>query len=242
MLDALLQLVPSSMPGPAVWAVIAGGIVALATWAAGARYSASLITLGTVGLGAAAGMAAPRWTGVNLHPMATGIGGALVLGVSGYALHRLWIGLGLGLLLAIWAAAAVWTAGRDGADWQWPAWNDQGSVIEYARQTWDEAPPAVERVLPYACATAMISGLSMALMWPRLATTLMYSLGAVTAMVAGGLPLLGSGEREMPSWLPSRTWVQAGILVAIVLVGAAVQWSVSAGVAPRRRRCDDGEA
>src|SRR5688572_12193485 len=84
-----------------------GLVIALAVAAAGlllsvvgARFSRSVYALAAVAAGAWVGLRVPRWTGWELDVMATAIGGALVLGFSGYLLHRAWVGLTLGLMLA----------------------------------------------------------------------------------------------------------------------------------------------
>src|SRR5881394_1577497 len=98
--------------GPTGWMVaaisIVGVIAGLVLWLIGARFSRSIVTLIAVSIGALVGLRLPAWFSVPVGAWATAIGGALLLGISGYALHRMWVGAGLAFLLALWAGILVW--------------------------------------------------------------------------------------------------------------------------------------
>src|SRR5215218_9169883 len=108
MVQQLLPLLPKEIGQAALIAALVGTFIGVGLWLAGARFSRPLITLVTVSLGAVIGRALPGWMNWNVNSMAASVGGAVVLGMSGYVMHRVWVGLGLGLLLACWAALGTW--------------------------------------------------------------------------------------------------------------------------------------
>src|SRR4051794_30502848 len=151
---------------------IVGSLIGVAIWLLGARFSRPIITLLTVLLGATVGMHLPQWFGWNISGAGPAVGGALVLGVTGYVLHGPWVGIGLGTVLSSWAAMACWIAFRNNAGWAWPEYGADTSVLDYSRALWQALPPDVARVLPYACATAMVCGLGLAIIWPKVSLIL----------------------------------------------------------------------
>src|SRR5687768_5279625 len=104
MLQQLLALMPKEAGTFGLVVTVAGTLAGLVLWLVGARFSRPLITLCTVALGGAVGMMLPRWCGWTVNGMGTAVGGAIVLGVSGYVMHRFWVGIGLGLVMCCWAA------------------------------------------------------------------------------------------------------------------------------------------
>src|SRR5258706_13703111 len=93
--------------GESGWMVAAISIVGvlsgLVLWLIGARFSRGIVTLIAVSVGALVGLRMPAWFAVPLGAWATAVGGALLLGITGYALHRMWVGGGAALFLALWA-------------------------------------------------------------------------------------------------------------------------------------------
>ena len=89
-------------------AVAGGAVVGAVLWLAGARFSRTLVGLVTVSLGAFLGMEMPRYFGWGVSGAGPAVGMALILGLSGYIMHRFWIGVGLGTVLAAWAFLATW--------------------------------------------------------------------------------------------------------------------------------------
>jgi len=98
MLREFLALLPESLGECSLGIAIGGALLGLVLWLAGARFSRSLVTLIGVAIGTSVGMRLPGWLGWSIDGMAIGVGGAVVLGASGYLLHRSWIGLYLGAL------------------------------------------------------------------------------------------------------------------------------------------------
>jgi hypothetical protein len=87
---------------------IAGVLCGLVLWLVGARFSRGIVTLIAVSIGALVGLRLPAWFAVPLGAWATAVGGALLLGITGYALHRMWVRAGLAFLLALWSGILVW--------------------------------------------------------------------------------------------------------------------------------------
>jgi hypothetical protein len=241
LVQELLNLLPLD-PGSAGFAVaIIGSLIGAIVWLLGARFSRTIITLVTVLLGAAVGMRLPQWCGWSVSGEGTAVGGALGLGVTGYAMHRMWVGFGLGTVLCAWATMACWIGFRNGAAWTWPAWGTDTTIESYAVSLWQALPPDVARILPYACAMAMISGLAMAIIWPKTTLILAWSLIGATLLVSMGVAAVEYGQ---PQWLlkiPSPTWAQATLLGAIVSVGALVQWKLGPKPAAKspKKKSDD---
>ena len=83
-----------------------------------------------------------------------------------YLLYRNWyydafvassntLGIGLGTVLASWAAMACWILFHNGANMTWAPISTDTNLFEYCKTVWQQLPADVTRLLPYACATAM---------------------------------------------------------------------------------------
>ena len=224
MVQQLLPLLPHDVGRAALVAALFGTLVGAGRWLAGARFSKPMITLLGVLLGAVLGRAAPGWMGWNVNSMAASVGGAVVLGMSGFVLHRAWVGLGLGLLLACWAALATWAFAADGVMPAWPAVDVTTTAQTFANDAWAGVPEAVRKLLPYACGAAMISGLVPALLWPRVAVVLLYSALGTSLLVGMGLIAIENGRPQWITIVPAQTWAQVTTLLGLVAFGAIVQW------------------
>src|SRR5215218_2320257 len=107
MIQQLLSLLPREINSIALMIAVAGAFLGGVLWLGGSRFSRTLMTLISVSAGALIGLQVPKWFTPGLEGWATAVLGALILGISGYALHKVWVGLGLGFVLAIWAALAT---------------------------------------------------------------------------------------------------------------------------------------
>src|SRR5437763_7546556 len=100
MLREVLSLLPQNLvdrpPMVLLGAAGAGAILALV----GARFSRAIVTLTAVGLGAFLGLHGPAWMGWSIDTIGAAFCGAIVLGLSGFILHRAWLGLRLAGLVA----------------------------------------------------------------------------------------------------------------------------------------------
>ncbi len=227
MVQQLLPLLPNDLGQAALVVALLGTLVGAGLWLVGARFSRPLVTLVTVSLGAVVGRAIPGWMGWNINSMAASVGGAVVLGASGFGLHRVWVGLGLGLLLACWTALAAWAFTGVGAEPTWPVVDSTTTLTSFCCDLWETVPEPTRRILPYAGGGAILSGFMASLLWPRVAVVLLYSTLGTSLLVGLGLLTI---ENRNPAWItivPAQTWAQVTTLFGLVAFGAVVQWQMA---------------
>jgi hypothetical protein len=157
----------------------------------------------------------------------------------------MWVGIGLGTVLSTCAALACWIAFRGSAQWSWPAFEDDTTFSSYLATLWQSLPSDVSRVLPYGCATAMISGLAMAILWPRFSLLLGWSCAGATLLAGMGVAAVDYGQPQWLASVPPEMWIQASILGSIIGVGMLIQWKLGpkpvASVAKKKPKDEDDE-
>jgi hypothetical protein len=203
-----------------------GSLIGAVIWLLGARFSRTIITLLTVLLGASVGLHLPQWFGWQISGAGPAVGMALVLGVTGYVLHGLWVGIGLGTVLASWAAMACWIVLRHGATWSWPDYPEGATVAWYLAEVWQSLPGDVTRILPYACGTALISGLASAIIWPKASLIVGWSMAGATLLLGMGVAAADYSQPNLLTHVPSPLWAQMGVLALVVGVGSLIQWKL----------------
>jgi hypothetical protein len=228
MLRDLFQFLPRNAGSAAAVMATLGAIAGLVLWLAGARFSRTLMALVAVAAGALIGSALPRWCGWTISGMGPAVGLAVVLGVSGFVLHRVWVGMGLGAVLALWASLAVWLLTRGGQEFDWPNPDHYASLIIWLRAVWLNIPPEPARVIPYAAAAAAVSGLAMTILWPRFSTLLAWSLIGVSMLVGLGSAVLDDLQPQWTRAVPEQTWAQCLTLGMLIAVGLIFQWRTGA--------------
>ena len=215
-------------PATVAYLALAGALVGLVLWLVGARFSRPIITLTLVALGAWVGIRFPRWTLIPISPWATCIGLALMLGVLGWILHRAWVGVGLSLILACWVAVGVWTVyGSIDNVPQKPQIVSLQDTINYYARVWASLPIEFRRVGPFFCGVAIVSGLTVAILWTRLAGFALYSLLGVSLAVSMSLIFMEISWPHMMDLLPQRSSTQIAMLLFLVLIGTLVQWRLA---------------
>ena len=229
MVQQLLPLLPHEIGRCALIAALTATLFGAVLWLVGARFSRPMITLVGVAAGAFFGRMLPGWMGWNVNTMAASVGGAVVLGMSGFLLHRMWVGLGLGVLLACWATVAVWVCFSDGAQLTWPPVDPTTTWRTFADALWLSVPLKVRQILPFAASLAMLSGLLASLLWPRFGAALLYSALGTSLLVGAGLIAIENGRPQWITIVPSQTWAQAMTLLGTVAFGAVVQWQLADG-------------
>ena len=204
-------------------------VVGLALWLVGARFSKQIVTLCGVATGAMVGKHLPQVLPAtsNLSAPVLAVGGALIFGVVAFLTHRLWIGLMLGGMLAMWASFGTWLTQHGQQSWSQPVWDADITLRSFGEQLWTALPPEVTRILPFAAGGAMISGLALALLWPRIATALNWSVMGATILLCVALTSMAYAKPQWLGALPASTWAQAGTFAGIVLFGALVQWKLA---------------
>ncbi len=227
MLRELIALLPESLGECSLSVAIGGAVIGAGFWLAGARFSRSLVTLIAVAIGTSVGMRLPNWLGWSIDGMAVGVGGAVVLGVSGYLLHRTWIGLYLSLLLTLWAVAGSWTVLMRSqtliplsVDWK------TGMVAAF-ESMWNQLPTTLVHAVAIAAGAGLLAGVSMTIFWPRLSRVTTWSLAGVTLL----LTMLGAAEQTTHSnWVTAiklNDASQASALFGLVLIGGLIQWCLT---------------
>jgi hypothetical protein len=245
MVQELLNLLPPDVGTLGLIIAIVGSMIGVGMWLTGSRFSRPIITLLTVLLGASVGMHLPKWFGWQISGAGPAVGGALVLGVTGYVLHGMWVGVGLGTVMASWAALGCWIMLRNGAAWSWPAVGPETTADGFLRELWLSLPPDVTRILPYACATAMISGLAVTIIWPKASLVLGWSMAGVTLLTCMGVAALQMGQPQWLGKIPQPMWAQASLVLMLVMLGSLIQWKLSpkpvVAKSSRKKRKDDDD-
>jgi len=228
MLQTWLALLPRDAT---MTTVIVSVIIALAgagLWLAGGKYARQIVTVTCVALGTFVGINLPQWCGWSIDGMGPAIAGALLLGIAGYALTRWCIGVGMGLCLACWACAAVWTLQGGVHGWKWPniSWTN---LPQWTAAVWRQVPDDASRWFPYAAVAAIAIGLLAVRYWPRQASAVAWSMGGLTMLLAMGLASMKFSAPKALTFLPRDAWAQAAILGLLLLAGTYSQWRLMPG-------------
>jgi hypothetical protein len=217
--------------GESGWLVAAmsiGGVLAgLIMWLVGARFSRGIVTLIAVSIGALVGLRMPHWFSVPLGAWATAIGGALMLGITGYALHRMWVGAGLAVLLALWAGILVWNIYCSGRVGTFPDRVAGMGIQDYWTQVWNCLPRDFRRIGPFLCGLAVIFGVTISVFWSRAAAVMLYSVLGVSVLMIMGMMGIAISKPSLLGILPSQTGTQIATFGGMVLFGAVVNWLTS---------------
>jgi hypothetical protein len=227
MLHEWMGLPPGGLTdGPPVLA-LATAAAGVAFWLVGGRFSRSILTLALVAAGAWVGVRMPRWFGWEIDGMGLGMAGAMLLGFAGYLLHRTWVGLLLGALLATWAGVTAWLALAPGVRWTPPAIEWTLNVPEMLRQVWQSLPPEISKVIPLTTVGGVVTGIVASLLWPKLSRILAFDLLGVMLMVTVGLPVVALYQPQWMQHLPATGEQKALTVLALLLLGVAVQWKLT---------------
>jgi hypothetical protein len=233
MIQQLLSLLPQQINSLALAIAIAGAVLGGILWLGGSRFSRTLMTLISVSTGGLIGLEMPRWFSLGVEGWATAVLGALVLGISGYVLHKLWVGLGLGLVLAVWAAIGTFMVCADAKGFAWPVSAEGASVPSHLLDLWNALTPDARRLLPFACCAGLLIGICATMLWPRFGVVLLYSTAGISLLVGMGTTALNSAKREWLSVIPSQTSSQVIVLLCMVAFGAVLQWRCAPGAGRR---------
>ena len=227
MVQEILPLLPNTLTTEQAVVCLLCLLAGVFFWLSGSIWSRGIITLFAVAIGALLGMYVPRWQLWPINSMAAAVLGAVGLGLIAFLVERLWMGLTLGSVLAAWAALGAWIQLRP-PNYVFPErieWQVQFMTPpEYARDLFIRLPIEVQQILPYATGTAMLSGLAIAFLWPRLGRALGMSMLGVTMSVVFGLALVSTQHPDWLKYVPPPPLTQAGMLVGLSMVGLLAQW------------------
>jgi hypothetical protein len=220
----LVTLLPRQPGTITLIAAVVGSIMGLSLWIAGARVSRSMLTLAAVAMGTAIGMKLPLWCHWQVDPMAPAVGGAVVLGVSAYILHRIWVGAWLGAVLSIWTALVLWATRGAAFHWRWPEYDPAQTLPQYLASLWQNVPDTMQQCLGFSAVAAMLVGISAALLWPRVGIALLWSAAGISLLLPAAVTALSRIDPEVLLHVPRRTSDQLALLAGIVALGAIFQW------------------
>jgi hypothetical protein len=225
LIQQALGVWPREASAAALLLALGGIVVGAFLWLAGAKFSQSLIALVAVAVGAFIGLNLPRWLDWPVAGWASAVGLALTLGVCGYAMHRLWAGAALSLLLATWAGiGAVCGYGlTETVRAAWAAVSPQLGLVDRVQNFWNALPADLHRALPFACGVAFAAGLGLMLMWVRLATVLFYSVLGVSMLVGFGSIAVLMRRPSLMNMVPASPTVRWSVLGGLVILGMLVQ-------------------
>ncbi len=125
----------------------------------------------------------------------------------------MWVGVALGLLLAIWAAMAVCI--YYGIGLSLPASNGSDSTLSRFGQLWTNLPDELKRVGGLVCGAAMAGGLALAVIFSRMTGYIFYSVLGVTLLLCG----IQLSRRQLLAFFPARPPAQVALLLGLVLLG-----------------------
>jgi hypothetical protein len=239
MVQELVPFFPEALNPTARGICLIAVVLGVFLWLSGSVWSRGLVTLAAVTLGGLLGMYVPRWELWPINSMALAVLGAVGFGVSAYLVERLWMGLTLGFVLACWATLGTWMLLRpaefvvqERVPWQ----VQHMTPPEYARDIYIRLPQEVRDVLPYTAATALLSGLAIAFLWPRLGRAIGMSLLGVTTCFVFGLALVTTQHPDWLQYIPPQPLSQAATIAGLVLAGLLAQWPfISRRVTKRRK-------
>jgi hypothetical protein len=181
-----------------------------------------VVTLAAVAVGGMIGMWIPRWMGWDVNTMATSLSIAMCFGAMGFAMPRVFVGLGLMVVLSVWASWGTWMMCHESAKLVIPRGSE--TLRDFCAALWLGLPAGVKSALPMAVGMGALSALALVLMWKRLATVVFYSLMGVSMMLGMGLWVVTLRAKDWPQFLPQRTQMQMVLVAGMVVLGAMVQW------------------
>src|SRR4051812_23890920 len=117
MLQQLIPFLPELATRVEAWAFVAMAALGVVLWVCGGRYTQPLMALLGVFCGGIVGRQIPSWLGWNIDTMTPTVALAVLIGISGFVLHRPWAALAFASLLALWGFFGTWIVLHGSAQW-----------------------------------------------------------------------------------------------------------------------------
>ncbi len=210
---------------------VIGCIFGLALWIAGARFSRSILTLAAVALGTICRIEAPALVQmVDRSDGAAPVGIAVVLGVSAYVFHRIWVGAWLGTILTLWSALVLWAMRGHAFKWRWPQYNPAQTLPQYFQDLWQNVPESLHECLAFCAIAALLIGISAAWLWPRIGVALLWSAAGVSLLLPTAATAISLFDPTAFRHLPRQNSSQMALLLGLLAAGALFQWRMIAAV------------
>lgn len=224
MLQELLSWLPQDAGRNWLTAAVVCAAAGIVLWGAGARVGRSTWALVGVAAGAWVGLRVPQWTGSEVEPMGPACLAALVLGLGGYLLHTVWVGMTLGTLAAAAGGLLAWNklAGREA--WIVPVLDLSAPWHETLRALWASLPGGLPRVMPYVLVACFAAGVLITVAWPKLGRVLAFSALGGLLFGAGGVIAIALTRPQWLEYFPAGSGAQGVALAVLVMTGAAIQW------------------
>ena len=232
MFQHLVMLLPHQPGSITLVIAMVGLLVGLSLWIVGARFSQSILTLAAVALGTSIGMKMPIWAHWQIDPMAPAVAGAIVLGVSAYAFHKVWVGIWLGVMQTVWATLVLWATRGPQFHWRWPQYDPSQTLPQYLANLWQNVPETMQQCLGFTAAAAMLVGISAALLWPRVGIALLWSAAGISLLLPAAATALSRLDPQALRHIPRQTSDQLALLAGLVGIGAIFQWRNCSTIAP----------
>lgn len=225
MLHELTNIIPKDALTTAVfWLAVGVAIVGAVLWAVGVRFNRYLVTLLAVSAGALVGRLVPGWVGSSFDPMMTTIVGALLLGITGFILHRFWGAVGLAMVLGLWGLLGSWLWLARGVTITWNKIDSQTTLNAYLHNLWTSLPSDYTRIAPWVALSAALVGLAVGIVRWRIGAALLYSILGTTFMAAGALVAIEKARPGIKDSLPEKPVWQLVILGIVLALGFVLQW------------------
>jgi hypothetical protein len=221
---------------------VIGCIFGLSLWIAGARFSRSILTLAAVALGTSVGLKLPLWCKWTVDPMGPAVGMAVILGVSAYALHRLWVGAWLGAILTLWSALVLWAVRGHAFHWRWPQYNPAQTLPQYFQDLWQNVPESLHECLGFCAVAALLIGICAAWLWPRIGVALLWSAAGVSLLLPTAATALSLFDPSALRHLPRQNSSQIALLLGLIITGALFQWRMIALQSAGSKEAPAGES
>ena len=240
MLQELLTWLPRDAGRAWLAAALACAAAGLFLWAVGARVGRSVFTLVGVAAGAWGALLLRQRMWPEVEPMGLACGGALVLGLAGYLLYTMWVGLTLGTLLTTAGVLIAWKRLAGGASWSIPVLDFSAPAHVILHGLWASLPGALPKVMPLVVCGCFATGVMVTVLWPKLGRVLAFSAVGTLMFVAGGVVATALARPDWLAYFPGASQTQGVALAVLVTAGAALQWSMLPGPAspagaPRER-------
>jgi hypothetical protein len=225
MIQNLLPLFPRRIGGIGLIVVAGVLLFGLFLWLSGARFSRPLLALAATVSGGAVGYQFPKWFGLNLDPWTMVVLGSLILGTIGFMAHRFLAAMGLGVILAAWAALAIIACVGLGH-----AWNAPPPTAEFAtflNHLQKSLPPQLVTMILSASGIAIVAGTTTGFFWRRLGVVLFWSMTGLILVLLSALALTQSAGSQYVRAIAFRPERQALTIAVLLTIGAIVQWKMT---------------
>lgn len=223
MLQEMLSLLPPGVVKLPWWQPAAVAGMGALLGLVGARYSRRLVALAAVAGGTFLGLHAPSWFALKMDGIGAAFCTAIAVGVIGFLLHRVFIGLLQATLFGSLAGFGTWITRAGTTPWQIPRIDLNQSAPAILSVLRDSLPAQLHTALPVAIAIGWGLGIILAFFWPRFSQVTFFSLFGMTIMTVAGALALGQVRPDLLARVPTDPKIQLALFAGIVLLAMTIQ-------------------